>query len=91
MPSDAEIDEFLASSEVEVRVHGMTRLAYIAAGNRNYVFTNGFCRAVSMSELETFRQICFERAASVGNSELFLWLLAHGAFDLATDERNGAT
>lgn len=86
-PNRADIDAFCASGTTEVRVHGMARLAYVAAAERNIVFANGEARAASHVELEWFREVCRQRSSGTETGELFHWLLAQGAFDLEPYEQ----
>lgn len=90
-PDESEVEDLLTSGELEIGVHGMARLAYVAGPNRNFVFANGFAKTASSPELELFRRICSSRVAPVLGSELFVWLAAKGAFDLPAYEQNAAT
>ncbi len=92
-PCESEIETFLKSlsGASEVQVHGMARLAFWAGKKKNFIFANGYARAVSRPQLDLVRGICTNRATEPADSELFIWLADKGAFDLLTSERNDAT
>jgi 50S ribosomal protein L16 3-hydroxylase len=94
VPTEDEVDSVLESlaKVSEPGIHGMARLAFCYSGAQGFVFVNGFGRKVSDSQIHVFRQICANRTAAEPEiNELFAWLAAKGAFDLASDQPNDET
>ena len=90
-PSQSDIEEFCKTDRLQVRVHGMARLAYYAGITGKLAFANGFARTVTATELEELREICTRRVAPAKSSDMFMWLAAKGAFDLPANEPDDAT
>ena len=90
-PSLRPVEEFLASGTREIRVHGMARLAFCTTGRQNLIFANGHGKSVDADQFGKFRRICSDRMAQTSDDELFRWLLAHGAYDLQSDEQDHVT
>jgi 50S ribosomal protein L16 3-hydroxylase len=90
-PGQRRVREFLASGTKELRVHGMARLAFCATADQHLVFANGHGKSVDADHIGKFRGICADRMAQTSDDDLFRWLLAHGAFDLQSDEQDDVT
>lgn len=71
-------------SGARLNVHGMALIAF----DREMIYVNGSCRALTPGDLSIVEEICAQRslagAASIANptSDTLLWMLQQGAFEM---------